>query len=567
MSAQVKGRAGGKRLGASVLFAPLGGVEEVGMNAALYGVGTPGKADWILVDCGLGFVDESSAPGIDVCIPDLDFVFRQGLHAIFITHAHEDHIGALGYFARDIDVPVYMTRFAKALFEARWPGLRDSLTITTVRAGDQIEAGPFSVTYLEMPHSIPESNGLVLKTPEAVVFHSGDWKIDRREVKGMNRLEATLRALRKEATDLTLVCDSTNAAVSGSSPSEDEVGDVLRDVVGEARGAVGVTLFASNVRRLESICEAAQAAGRVIVPLGRAVDRVLTVAMDCGYIASTYDVRDHRSLASLSRAQTLVILSGSQGERSAALARAAEGRHPAFRFRNGDRMIFSSRTIPGNELRTGAIINQLLAMGVEIITSGARDVHVSGHPRRGELKRLYAWLQPDKLVPVHGERRHLEAQLDCATQAIDQSHVPRNGVVLSLGPGPKVEAVDDLPVDRLFVDGRLLFRDSEPTISERRRLALSGLVSLMIVLDERGDLRAPIACEAVGLPSRLPDGQDFAKAIACEADRVLGTLPPKTRKSKVEKSIKLAVKSFCSAFWGKRPEVLICTHDPREGTR
>ena len=392
------GSGGGRN---ELVFVGLGGLGEIGMNCALYGFGPANKRKWLMVDLGVAFAGEE-LPGVDLILPDVKFIekIKKDLIGIIITHAHEDHIGALAELWPRLGVKVYATRFAAGLLEARRlnePGA-PKIPMQVVAQGARVKIGPFDVEFIPVAHSIPESCALALRTPAGLVVHTGDWKIDATPLVGLPTDEARLRALGDEGV-LALICDSTNVLREGESPSEADVAKNLAAIVGEASGRVVITTFASNVARLRAAAEAGLANGRKIMVIGRAMERVIAVARECGYLDGlpAFVGQDH--FDRIPRQEVLALATGSQGEPRAALARIAEDEHPIATLAPGDKVIFSSRTIPGNEKAVGKIVNGLVAQGIEVITDRTQLVHVSGHPRRAELARMYAWLRPRIAVP------------------------------------------------------------------------------------------------------------------------------------------------------------------------
>src|SRR6204780_3930576 len=394
---------------ASLVFVALGGLREIGMNCGLYGFGPARRRKWLMVGLGLAFAGDE-APGVDLVMPDLSFVekIKRDLVGIIITHAHEDHIGALAELWPSLGVPVYMTRFAAGLAEARRLGEPGApkIPIRIVAQDGRIDIGPFDVEFIAVAHSIPESCALAIRTPAGLVVHSGDWKIDATPLVGRLTDEARLKALGEEGV-LALVCDSTNVLREGESPSEADVAKSLTELVSNAKGRVIVTTFASNVARLRVAAEAGLANGRQIVVMGRAMERVIAVARECGYLDGLPPFLGPDPFDRLPREKVLALATGSQGEPRAALARMAEDQHSSATLAPGDRVIFSSRTIPGNEKAVGNVINGLVEHDVEVITDRTHLVHVSGHPRRAELARMYEWTRPKIAVPAHGEPLHL----------------------------------------------------------------------------------------------------------------------------------------------------------------
>ena len=398
-----------------IVFAPLGGLGEIGMNAALYGFGTPKKRKWIMVDCGVAFAG-ADMPGVDLILPDPSFIEknRKDLLGLIVTHAHEDHVGAIAALWPRLGCPVYATRFAAGLLHTRRlaePGAPD-VPIHEVKQGGRLTLGPFEIEFVPMSHSIPESNLLAIRTPAGTVVHSGDWKLDPTPGLGLSTDIERLKKIGDEGVR-ALVSDSTNILRDGESPSEADVAAVLREKIAGAKGRVMVTTFASNVTRLRAVCLAAQAAGRRIVLAGRAMERSLEVARECGYLDDVPELLSLESFGRLPPNKVLVLATGSQGEARAAMARIVRGEH-AVKLAANDMVIFSSRTIPGNEREVNAIVNGLILQGVDVLTDRDALVHCSGHPRRGEVSKLYDWLRPQISVPAHGEALHLRVHAEFA---------------------------------------------------------------------------------------------------------------------------------------------------------
>jgi len=541
-----------------LVFVPLGGLGEIGMNAALYGFGPEKRKRWILVDCGMGFAGEEAVPGVDVMYPDLRFIEERArdLEAIFITHAHEDHIGAIGEMWPRLRAPVYATRFAAGLITTRRmsePGA-PKIELREIVPGRRIEAGPFSVEYVPVAHSIPESNALAIRTPHGLVLHTGDWKLDATPYIGNTTAEASFRALGDEGI-LALICDSTNVVREGVSPSETEVADALAQVIADSPHRVAVTTFASNVARLRAVAEAAQKTGREVVVVGRAMDRVIDVAAECGYLDGLPEFRRADTFAHLPRDKVVALLTGSQGEPRAALARVAENEHPDISLAPGDRVVFSSRAIPGNERAIGRIMNSLTRAGVEVITDRHGLVHVSGHPRRGELEQMYAWTRPQVAVPAHGEDVHLAEHARFArAQGVRNVVQARNGAVVRLAPGP-AEVVEHVPSGRLFRDGDILIEATDRAIPERRKLSLAGVVSVAIAMDGRGELAGDPVVDVMGLPAKTRRGDSIPDLVADTVMRTLDNLPKAKRRDPegVENAVDRAIRSAVNEVWGKKP--------------
>jgi ribonuclease J len=468
-----------------LVFVPLGGLGEIGMNAALYGFGPEDDRQWILVDCGMGFASEEHMPGVDLMFPDLRFLEgeRRNLLGILITHAHEDHIGALAELWPRLRVPVYATRFAIGLLETRRLSEPNApkIELKEVAAGQRLSLGPFEVEYVPVAHSIPESNALAIRTPLGLVLHTGDWKLDDTPYLGETTAEAVFSRLGDEGV-LALVCDSTNVTREGRSPSESEVAERMAEIIAAAPHRVGVTTFASNIARIRGVADAARACGREVVVVGRALDRAISVGAECGYFEGLPEFRRPDVYGYLPRDKVVALLSGSQGEPRAALARIAADQHPEIALSPGDQVIFSSRVIPGNEREVGQIVNDLVRQGVEVITDRTDLVHVSGHPRRDELTAMYCWARPRIAVPAHGEELHLAEHAAFAkAQGVPAVVKARNGAVVRLAPGSP-EIIDNVPTGRLYKDGDILLDAGDRAIPERRRLSFAGVVSKAIAL-------------------------------------------------------------------------------------
>jgi ribonuclease J len=541
-----------------LVFVPLGGVGEIGMNAALYGFGPEKRRKWIMVDCGMGFAGEEGFPGIDLMFPDLSFIEerRDDLLAIFITHAHEDHIGAISELWGKLKAPVYATRFAKSLLEARKlsePGA-PKVVLREITAGRRVTVGPFEIDFVPVSHSIPESNAVAIRTAHGLVLHTGDWKLDPTPILGDVTSEAAFRALGDEGI-LAMIGDSTNVVREGRSPSEAEVAATLKDLIADAPHRVAVTTFASNVARMRAVALAAEACGREVVAVGRAMDRVIAVARECGFLDGLREFQPSSAYSYLQRDKVVALLTGSQGEDRAALARVSRDDHPDISLTAGDRVIFSSRAIPGNERAVGAIINDLINAGIEVVTDRTALVHVSGHPRRDEMADMYAWTRPATAIPVHGEALHLDEHARFARSHGVQNVVKaRNGSVVRLAPGTP-EIVDHVKAGRLFKDGNVLIDAKDRAIPERRKLAQAGLVSVAIAIDVQGEILGEPAIDIIGLPNRGRTGASMLDVVVDTVSRTLANLSKAKRKDAeaVENAVDRAIRSAVNEAWGKKP--------------
>ncbi len=541
-----------------LVFAPLGGVGEIGMNLALYGLGPRKARTYLLIDLGMSFAGDE-APGVDLMLPDIRFLEaeKKNIAGLVLTHGHEDHIGAVLELWPRLKCPIYTSRFTAGLLEAKRagePGAPSELPTQVVRAGEPVQIGPFSVEFVPVSHSIPDSHALAIRTPAGLVIHTGDWKLDPTPVVGRPTDQERLKALGDEGVR-ALICDSTNAIRDGISPSEAEVAASLRQIVAKAKHRVAFTTFSSNVARIRSVAEAALANNREVVVVGRAIERVVAVAREQGLLEGIPAFRSAEAYGYLPRDKVVALLTGSQGEPRAALRRIADDDHPEIAFSPGDLVVFSSRTIPGNEKVVNSIINALIKRRVEVMTDRNGLVHVSGHPRRGELEQMYKLVRPEVAVPVHGEALHLhEHALLAKGLGVPEVVSCFDGHVVRLAPGP-AERVDDLPFGRLYKDGRLLLSDGVRTLPERRKLSYVGAVSVAVAVDRNGALAGDPSVEITGVPERGEGGIDMLDHVL---DTVVATLDglPKARRRDPEAlsdTLERAVRSAVNAVWGKKP--------------
>ena len=540
-------------------FSPLGGVGEIGMNLSIYGYGNRHQRSWLAVDLGVSFGNEEHLPGIDLIMPDIAFLEkeRKNLLGLVITHAHEDHFGAILDLWPKLKVPIFATPFCAALLAAKCEAERDKpdIPVTVIAQGERFEVGPFGVEMIAVAHSIPESCALAIRTEAGTVLHTGDWKIDPTPILGRPTDEARLRALGEEGV-LTLVGDSTNAVREGRSPSETEVAKTLTELILSARGRVAVTTFASNVSRIKAVAEAARVAGREVVVVGRAMERVVQVARETGFLDGVQDFRSMELYGHFPPDKVLALCTGSQGEPRAALARIANDDHPVVTLNKGDRVIFSSRTIPGNEKAVGVIINGLIQQGIEVITDRTHLVHVSGHPRRDELKDMISWVRPQTLIPVHGEALHLAEHAALARSlGVPKVLTCRNGELVRLGPG-EASVIDELPHGRLYKDGTLLETDQARAVVERRRLAFSGAVFVALAVTDKGDLADDPQVELLGVPERDAAGELIDDRIYDVVTATFESLPRARRRDAdaAAESVRRAVRAELNAAWGKKAQ-------------
>jgi ribonuclease J len=545
------------RPSAELVFAPLGGVGEIGMNLAVYGFGDGRLRQWIAVDLGVAFADDA-LPGIDLILPDIRHLIevRRNLLGLVLTHAHEDHIGALIDLWPRLQIPVYATPFTAALLQAKCesePGA-PKIPVNIVQLGGGLTLGPFAIELVTMAHSIPESNGLIIRTPLGTVLHTGDWKIDRTPVIGAPTDEAKLRALGAEGC-LALIGDSTNAVREGRSPSEADVARSLAELIRSAPARVAVTTFASNVARLRAVAEAAEACEREVVLVGRAMERIAQVARETGYLDGIREFRSVDIYGHLPPDKVLALCTGSQGEARAALSRISQDDHPEVAFSRGDRVIFSSRAIPGNEKAVMRVINGLVSQGIEVITDRTHLVHVSGHPRVEELEEMIGWVQPRILLPVHGEPLHMAEHAALARRAgVGKVILCRDGELIRLAPGEPGK-IDEVPSGRLYKDGSLLVSAEDRTLADRRRLGFAGVVSIALAVSDRGELVADPEVTLTGIPAADAQGKRFEDIAFDAAVEAIESMPRARRRDPeaVAEGVRRAIRAALRSVWNKKP--------------
>ena len=568
MAAQGRNRSGGSG-GEELVFLALGGIGEIGMNCYLYGLGPEDARQWMMVDLGITFPEGSNDPGVDVILPDVRFIAedRKNLAGIVLTHAHEDHFGAVAELWPRLQAPIYATPFTAALLKAKLAeyggGLRPE--IREVALNSRFKVGPFDVELVSVAHSIPEPNALAIRTPHGLVLHTGDWKIDATPLIGAPTNSARLAEIGAEGVT-AMICDSTNALREGRSPSERDVAKTLAGFIRGAKRRVAVTIFASNVSRIRAVADAAKSAGRQLVVAGRAMHRMIQVSMATGYLPADFKYHDQQHFSYLDPDEIVLLCTGSQGEPRAALARIADDDHPAIRLDRGDLVIFSSRTIPGNERVVGGIQNSLIDLGCELITDADALVHVTGHPRREEMKEMYAWVRPRIAIPMHGESRHMHEHAKLARAAgVSEVLTVHNGDIVRLGPG-RAEVIDEAPVGRLFRDGALLVESDAGSVRERRALAFAGIVVVAMALSPRGDQVGHAEVMLDGVPAEDDEGRPMTSIVHDAIEATIRSIPPGRRKEAevVREAVRRAVRAAIEDAWGKRPITkVLLTRPPR----
>jgi len=538
-----------------VLFVALGGLGEIGMNLALYG--TDGR--WIAVDMGVTFGDEDT-PGVDVIVPDISVIDALGpkLEAVLVTHAHEDHIGAIPYLAGRFKCPVYCSPYAAAFLRRK---LEDDggksakrVKIVEIPSGGRRDVGPFDIEFFPMPHSIPEAHLTALRSPAGLVVHSGDWKLDRTPVVTPPADEEKLAALGAEGV-MALVCDSTNALREGWTRSESELIEPIEALIRERDRRILFACFSSNIARIHTIATAAQAAGRQVGLVGRSLWRMHDVAKGCGYLKGLPKFLQENELAQVPANKTVAICTGSQGEPRAALHRITDGQHRHVEVQPGDTVVFSSRDIPGNEKSIGRLQNRLVAMNVDVVTDGTAKVHVSGHPARDELKRLYELLKPARLLPAHGEGRHLHGQAQFALeQGVPEAKVAFNGDIMRLAGGD-FEELGKVKVGRIGVDNGKSVSLDGASMRDRRRMRIEGLAHVTVVIDGRGALVADSMVTLAGVDAA--ENEDVLEAMEVAVDEAVEDLSPRAKRDDepIEDAARSALRRVLRKHSSKRPRI------------
>lgn len=545
-----------------LVYVALGGAGEIGINCYLYGLGSEVDGEWIMVDLGLGFGDMETAPGVELVLPDIDFIAEQAgrLRGIFITHAHEDHIGAIPHVWNDLRVPIYARRFTAEVIRRKLQEAgMDPGIVKEVRLGDRVAAGDFSVEFLPITHSIPEASMLAIRTPLGTVVHSGDFKLDPDPQLGDPVDLAPLERLGQEGV-LAFACDSTNVFLDGQSGSEAEIIPNLKRLISGAERAVAATSFASNVARLRTLAVAAAACDRSIVLVGRAMRRMVEIAVETGALKDFPKIVTEDEADSIPAEHLFYLVTGSQGEARAALARIAGGSHPAVKLKEGDLVLFSSKTIPGNEAGIYRLYNKLSEQGIRVVDGDMERIHVSGHARRGDLERVYRALQPQIALPIHGEHRHLVEHARLAPNwGAAHAVVAPNGTVARLS-GNRPEVIDSVETGRIYLDGEIKVGALDGVIRERLKLAREGAVTVAVVIDEDGELIADPEVRCLGAPKEsdtwpAPLDEMIAEAVD-DAMEEASRNQTKTDAA-VEELVARAVRRIAKRYWGKKPVITV----------
>jgi len=544
-----------------LIYLPLGGAGEIGMNAYVYGYGKPGQERLILVDLGVTFPDMDTTPGVDLIYADISWLKERAdrLEAIFVTHAHEDHVGAVAHCHEALGAPVYARAFTANIARRKMEDAgHPPEAVRTVSAWpEQIKAGPFTVGFLPVSHSIPESAALVIDTPAGRVVHTGDFKLDTNPVVG-EPFDPDLWAEVAKPGVKALVCDSTNVFSSHPGRSESEVGPAITQLVEDATGMVVATTFASNVARVKTLAEAGQRAGRSVVLLGRAMRRMIEAATETGILSDFPRVISAEEALDLPRQNLMLIVTGSQGERRAASAQLARGKYRGIELKDGDLFLFSSKTIPGNERGVIRIMNQLSERGVDVVDDSAGLYHVSGHANRPDLEQMHALVDPQIVVPMHGEHRHLREHAKLAEAAGRAGVLAVNGTMLELS-GNAPEVVEDVETGRTYLDGSVKIGALDGVVRDRIRMALNGHVTVTVILDEDDEPLGEPWCDTMGLPETGVSRAGLIEVLEEDLNQFLMRAEVKTLRDddKLEEAMRRIVRQSAQIEIGKKPEVTV----------
>jgi ribonuclease J len=553
-----------------LIYLPLGGAGEVGMNAYVYGYGPEDRERLILVDLGVTFPDMDGTPGVDLILPDLAWLIERAdrIEAIFITHAHEDHIGALAHLWPKLKAKVYARRFTATIGRLKFDEFghpRDAFTVVEPRP-QVVEAGPFRVQFVPVSHSIPESAALVIDTPAGRVVHSGDFKLDPSPLVGEPWSPETFAAIAAEAPVKALMCDSTNVFSPHPGRSESSIRQPITDLVAGARGMVVATTFASNVARLRTLAEAGAAAGRSVCLLGRAMQKMVKAAEESGVLKDFPRTITAEEAVEVPRQNLMLIVTGSQGERRAASAQLSRGKYLGLEMKEGDMFLFSSRVIPGNERGVISIVNAYSEMGVDVVDEHNGLYHVSGHANRPDLQTVHAILKPAMVIPMHGEHRHLREHAKLAMAGGMASEVATNGMMLDI-TGDAPEVAEYIETGRVYLDGSVLIGARDGVVRDRIRMALNGHVLATVILDEEDAPLGEAWVELMGLPPTGRTGQALAEAMERELTGFVEGAPAKVLRDddKLDEAIRRVVRQVAMEEIGKKPEVTVVVSRLAEG--
>ena len=539
-----------------LLYCPLGGAGEIGMNMNLFGYGQEDDHKWIMVDVGVTFADDT-IPGVDLIYPDPGYAEdkKDNFLGIILTHAHEDHIGAITHVWPKFKCKIYATPFTAALVTEKFREKKIDITsyLQIVQLGSTINLKPFKIEFITMTHSIVEPNGLRIETPAGSILHTGDWKCDPNPLVGDNMNSKRLIEIGKEGV-LTMICDSTNVLSVGRSGSEKDVRDSMLKIIEKQKKRVIVTSFASNVARMETIFYCAEKTGRNISLVGRSMHRIYKAAKQCGYLSDVIEPIDPRDAKNISSEKIIYLCTGSQGEPMGAMNRISNYIHPDVFVEAGDTVIFSSKIIPGNEKKLYKLHNQLVREGINVISEETDFVHVSGHPNRDDLKDMYEWIQPNSIIPVHGEQRHMIEHIDFAKKLnVPHPIKVENGDIVRIFPGDSPEVFDKAPYGKIFLDGNIGVEEESKSIKERRNISQNGHLNITVIITTQGNIHNIPIVNFMGIP--ILNTEEFKISIQDEIDKIAKSfsLNNKKQDENFKDALKVTCRKFTKEKTGKRP--------------
>ena len=539
-----------------LLFCPLGGSGEIGMNMNLFSYGKPDNKKWIIVDLGVTFADDSM-PGIDLIYPDPGFIIdkKDDLLGIILTHAHEDHIGAIAHIWPKLKCKIFATPFTSVLITEKFKEKKIDITdyLKIVQLNSTLQLKPFKIEFVTLTHSILEPNGLRIETPAGSILHTGDWKCDPDPLIGENINTKRLKEIGKEGV-IAMICDSTNVFSPGRAGSESDVRKNMLKVMERLKKRIIITSFASNVARMETAFFCAEKIGRQISLVGRSMQRIYKAAKQCGYLKNVIEPIDARETKNFDREKIVYLCTGSQGEPMGAMKRISNSTHPDVFIEKGDAVIFSSKIIPGNEKKLYKLHNELVKEGIEVISEENEFIHVSGHPNREDLRDMYNWIKPNCVIPVHGEHRHMIEHINFAKEMqVPYPIQVENGDIVRLYPGNKPEVYDKAPSGRLYVDGSIPVEEDSKSIKERKNISTNGFMEITILITPKGNIHNRPIISFKGLP--IFENEDFICGIEDKIEKVAKTFSLKNTKqeSNLIDSIKIACRKYTKEKTGKKP--------------
>ena len=539
-----------------LIFCPLGGSGEIGMNMNLFAYGAPDDKKWIIVDVGVTFADDT-VPGVDLIYPDPGFILdkKEKLLGIILTHAHEDHIGAIVHIWPKLKCKIYATPFTSVLITEKFKEKKIDISpfIKVVELNGTLNLDPFKIEFVTLTHSILEPNGLRIETPAGTILHTGDWKHDPNPLVGDKINSNRLKEIGDKGV-LAMICDSTNVFSVGKAGSESDVRKNLLKIIEKLNSKIIVTSFASNVARMETIFYCAKKTGRQISLVGRSMHRIFKAAKNCGYLSEVLEPIDPRDAKKLSGKKIIYLCTGSQGEPMGAMTRISNNSHPDVSVEKGDTVIFSSKIIPGNEKKLYKLHNQLVKEGINVVSEDNEFVHVSGHPNREDLRDMYQWVKPNTIIPVHGEHRHMEEHINFAKEMKVPNQVKvENGDIVRLYPGKKPEVYDKAPNGKLFLDGNVSVEEDSQSIKERKNLAANGILNVTVIINSKGNILNKPNLSFKGLP--IVETEDFVYGLQENISSITKTfsLNNLRQETNIIEALKTACRKYVKEKTGKKP--------------